>query len=232
MRVRRGIPPALAVAALVVLAGCTSAPSSLARPATEASAPTPTPSAPGTPVVATIGDSIMSGHGLEDGADWPTLMSDDRDDTVVNVACSGAGFIAVGSCGSDFAGLIPAAVKDRPAIVIVQGSDNDHTQSAPALDAATRAMIDTLHRALPEAQIVGLNTLWDQPTPAPAEIAYSSASVRAAVTAVGGVYVDIGQPLQGRLGLLQPDDEHPTVAGQQVLLQAVEAALDAAGVNI
>ncbi|MEJ1229601.1 MAG: hypothetical protein WDM88_01560 [Galbitalea sp.] len=45
------------------------------------------------------------------------------------------------------------------------------------------------------------------------------------VAAVGGEYLDIGQPLAGHREWLQFDDVHPTVQGQQVLAQAITAAL-------
>jgi len=224
---------AVAAAGLIALAGCSavlpaaSNVGATSAAATPASSPTAAP-----PAVVAMGDSIMSGYHLDSGQDWPTLLAADRDDTVLNVACSGAGFVAVGDCGTDFAGLIPEAVKGHPDFVIVQGSDNDQGQSAAALDAATSATIAELHRRLPDARIVGLSTLWNQASAAPAEIADSSAAVHRAVTDIGGIYLDIGQPLQNRPDLLQPDHEHPTAEGQKVLLLTVEKALDDAGVGI
>lgn len=174
----------------------------------------------------------MNGYGLENSQDWPSLLAVDRDDTVYNLGCDGGGFVAVGSCGTSFAGLIPDGAKENPDIVLVQGSDNDHKQAEPALTSATNAMIAELHRVMPHAQIVGINTLWNQPSPAPDEITYSSTAVENAVKAVGGTYVDIGQPLQGHPELLQSDSEHPNAEGQQVLMEEVKKACDAAGVPI
>lgn len=212
----------------------TSAPtsSSSSGPASAASAPTPTPLPTVAPVVVSIGDSIMAGYGLEQGQDWPTLMGRHSGVGVTNLACSGAGFIAVGACGTDFAGLVDSATQVAPTIVIVEGSDNDADQTDTAIESATTATVTAIHDAIPNALIVGLSTLWDPSGDEPHEIAASSDAVRQAVTAVGGVYVDIGQPLQGGSGLLQADDEHPTAAGQKVLLQAVTAALARAGVDI
>ncbi|KHK97579.1 hypothetical protein LK09_12165 [Microbacterium mangrovi] len=228
--------PAVAVTVTglaLALAGC----STMAAAESRTTAPrTASPSAnrghvapPGRQVIAALGDSIMNGHGLQSGQDWPTLLADDRDETVYNVSCDGGGFVAVGDCGTDFAGLIPAALHEHPDIVVVQGSDNDHAQSESALVAATTATVDELHHEFPHARILGINTLWNQPSAAPAEIAYSSAAVKQAVQGVGGTYIDIGQPLAGHSDLVQSDDEHPTATGQRVLLGDVEAACDAAG---
>ncbi len=41
--------------------------------------------------------------------------------------------------------------------------------------------------------------------------------VRTAVLSVGGHWVDVGQPFQGRLDLVQKDDIHPTADGQKLL---------------
>lgn len=205
----------------VVLSGCAAA---TADPASRA---------PGTePVIVTIGDSIMSGHGLDDGEDWPTMLSKRTGIVIDNLACSGAGFIAVGSCGKDFAGLVDAAVEDDPTLVIVQGSDNDVGHTDAAITAATRSTVDGIHRAMPSAELVGLSTLWNPSEPKPAEIDVSSAAVRAAVTALGGTYIDIGQPLRGDPSLLQDDDEHPTVAGQQRLVHVIRIELKHAGYTL
>jgi acyl-CoA thioesterase I len=217
--------------------GAASEPSATPSPTTTAlGAPKgsalPAAAPPATVPVVTIGDSIMAGFGLPSGQDWPTLLGAADGVTVTNLGCSGGGFIAVGSCGSDFEGLVSAAAAADPGVVIVEGSDNDGGQSAAALDKATTATVAAIHRAIPGALIVGLSTLWDQPSSAPAEISDSSAAVQTAVEAVGGTYVDIGQPLQGHTDLLQDDDEHPTVSGQQVLLADVSSALQVAGVAL
>lgn len=228
---RTGATVAAIIAALA-LSGCSSTaapqPTSSAPQAAASGSPT-TSASPGSQVVVALGDSIMNGHGLQDGEDWPSLLADDHNETVYNISCDGGGFVAVGSCGTDFAGLIPDAVKEHPDVVMVQGSDNDHAQAEPALTAATTAMVLELHREFPHAAILGINTLWNQPTDPPDEIAYSSAAVKSAVESVGGTYIDIGQPLAGHSDLVQSDNEHPTAKGQQVLLAEVEAACDAAG---
>lgn len=182
--------------------------------------------------IVTIGDSIMAGHGLSDPGStaWPVLLGEATGTSVTNDSCSGAGFIAVGSCGTDFAGLIPAAVDAAPDLVVVESSDNDEGEDPVALAAATMATVKALHAALPHAWIVGLSTLWDQPGGTPAEVRQSSTDLERAVDVVGGTYIDVGQPIAGRAGLLQSDDEHPTVIGQQVLAVSLMDDLRAARV--
>ncbi|MCJ1714465.1 SGNH/GDSL hydrolase family protein [Curtobacterium sp. VKM Ac-2922] len=216
-------------------AGTSTAPGVANRTGSASSLPQTT--AQGAPVtsdtaVVTIGDSIMAGHGLDDPSDaWPVLLGTETGQAVTNDSCSGAGFIAVGDCGTDYDGLLAAAVASAPGTVLVESSDNDLGQDPTALAAATTSTIAALHAALPHARIVGLSTLWDQPGTVPDEVAASSADLQHAVQAVGGTYIDVGQPIATGAGLLQADSEHPTDAGQQVLATAVLADLRAAGIE-
>lgn len=206
----------------------------LERPEWASAGSTPTPTAPpaGTSVV-TIGDSIMAGYGLDSSADaWPALLGKADHLHVTNLGCSGGGFVAVGDCDTDYAGLVDQAVAAHPSIVVIQSSDNDLGESAASIETATRLTVKAVHTALPKARIVGLSTLWDQPGAIPDEVGESSASLRRAVKAVHGTFVDIGQPIAGHTDWLQSDSEHPTVAGQQVLFRAIQRDVRRAGVPI
>lgn len=181
-------------------------------------------------VVVTIGDSIMAGLGLDPDEAWPMLVAHDTGADIVNLGCSGAGFTITGDCGEDYAGLAQQAIALHPAIVIIQSSDNDSGSSQDEIDQSTRATVDELRAALPDAQLIGIGTLWHLDWDEPDAIGWSSDSLQRAITDDAGVFVSIGQPLRGRPELLQWDGEHPNSDGQIVLGDAVEAALDDAGV--
>jgi acyl-CoA thioesterase-1 len=177
--------------------------------------------------VLTIGDSIMNGFGLPAGQDWPTLLASANGWSVTNAACDGAGVIQVGNaneCDSNFAGIIDAEASQQPDIVIFQGSSNDFGESNSALLAATIAELQTIRADFPSAQIVGLSTLWGY-TDTPAQLDQINAQVQQAVEAVGGTYVDLGQPFSGRPDLMQASDVHPTAAGQAIIASEVQTAL-------
>ncbi len=185
------------------------------------------------PVIVTIGDSIMAGYGLDDPDQaWPALLGASTGATVVNLGCSGGGFIAEGECGGDFASLIPSAVAASPDVVIIQSSDNDYGYDPADIEVATRQTVDELRSALPNAQIVGFSTLWDQPETVPDDILSGSASLQDAVASVGGIGLDLGQPIAGQPDLLQDDDEHPTALGQQVLADVIRSTLGDAGIAL
>ena len=61
------------------------------------------------------------------------------------------------------------------------------------------------------------------------DLAPLNKALRHAVTAVGGHWLELGQPYRGRAGLVQNDGEHPTPAGQQAIAAAVLERLDDRG---
>lgn len=177
--------------------------------------------------VLTIGDSIMRGHGLPDGQAWPYLLATSEGWTVTNAACDGAGILIVGDatqCTGNFDGIVNAVSSLHPDIVIFEGSSNDFGEDNSALLAATISELHTSRADFPDAQIVGLSTLWGYTDP-PGQLAQVNSQVEQAVTMVGGTYVDIGQPMQGHPELMQADDVHPNAQGQAVLAATIQIAI-------
>lgn len=233
---------ALAVAALA-LAGCVDAPASGEEPSTVsptsapiAETPSPTPTPTSSPrvqgTVVTIGDSIMAGYGIDAEDAWPALLERETGASIVNLGCDGAGFVEDGDCGADYAGLLPDAAAEEPALVIIQSSDNDSDDSPATIRRETQTTIQRLHEMMPHAQLVGLSTLWNLPWDAPDTIQASSDALESAVTSVGGRFVSIGQPFEDDPDLLQDDSEHPTAEGQRVLASVIRMALLDAGVRL
>ena len=210
-----------AVAVVMVLAGCTTA----VRIATASLHVQPT--------VVAIGDSIMKGHGLTAGQAWPALMAEQDGWHLDNLACDGAGFLAIGDdadCGTNFAGLVALATAQHPRLIVIEGSSNDFGQSDQDLLPETVKQLQQLRAALPGTQIIGLSTIWGD-TAVPAQLTDVDQQVRTAVENVGGRYLDIGQPLSGHPVWMQSDDVHPTAAGQLAIYAAVQAAFARAGVH-
>ncbi len=185
------------------------------------------------PTVVTIGDSIMKGHGLSAGQAWPALMGAQDAWRLDNLACDGAGFLAIGDdsdCGENFAGLVAKAAALHPRTIIIEGSSNDFGQSDSDLLPETVMQLTQLRAALPDAQIIGLSTIWGD-TAVPAQLADIDSQVRTAVEKVGGRFLELGQPLGGHPEWMQSDDVHPTTAGQLALYGAVQAAFLKAGLR-
>ena len=214
---------------------------SASKSVTTAIKPTPTvTTTPGTPTepvapqpvrpapqVLTIGDSIMKGFGLPTSQAWPALIAAQNGWDLTTLACNGAGFIAIGStqdCGSNFPSVVIAAAALHPDIIIISDSSNDFGENNTALSNSTTTAVTRLRAEFPNAQIIGLSTVWGDTAP-PAQLAQIDGQVKQAIGEVGGTYLDIGQPLSGHPEWMQADDVHPTADGQLVLDAAIQGAL-------
>ena len=205
-----------ALLALAALSGCIAA-----------HAGTPGPSAAslssGALRVAVIGDSIESGLGLDPSEAWPALVASDHGWRLDNLSVPGAGFVAQGSDGHDFSAQVDAAIAAQPDLVLIGASDNDLGTDPDQLSTAIRSTVDSLAAALPDARIAGFNALSGQASDE--ELAGGDAALRQAVLDAGGTWLDLGQPYRGKAGLVQDDDEHPTLPGQQAIAAVVAAKL-------
>ena len=207
----------------------TGTPSPIATP----SVPPPPPPAPVVPAaplqVLTIGDSIMRGWGLRSEDAWPKVIALTNEWDVTNLGCDDAGFVVVGKpsqCADTLLGVSRSVAALHPDLIIIEGSSNDFGQSNTRLLAATIEALAILRSEFPNADIVGLSTVWSDTSP-PAQLAEVNSQMQTAVTAVGGRYVDIGQPLGGHPEFLLNDGVHPTSAGQGALAVAIRTAIGA-----
>jgi acyl-CoA thioesterase I len=66
--------------------------------------------------------------------------------------------------------------------------------------------------------------MWDASQYPSFLVAYGTL-IKHAVEGIGGKYLEIGMPLEGRPDLIQPDGVHPTQEGQDVLAEAVNREL-------
>ncbi len=225
---------ALLAGAVVILAGCAPEPVAAPQPALTFGVDTPTP-APSTSTpprlrVVTVGDSLMSGAGLTLGEAWPDLMAAHARLALTNLACGGMGFVVDGECGTNYAGFAPAVAALQPDLLIVESSSNDFWQDTDDIRSNTAATVAELHEAAPAAHIVGLSTIWNDESDIPDDNAVTSQALQDAIDAVGGTYIDVGQPLLGHPEWLQDDDVHPTARGQKAIEQTVVSALQDADI--
>jgi acyl-CoA thioesterase-1 len=219
---------------VVVLAACAPEPAAAPRPdltfAVESPTPAPSTSAPPRLRVVTVGDSLMSGAGLTLGEAWPDLMASHAHLALTNLACGGMGFVVDGECGTNYAGFAPAVAALQPELLIVQSSSNDFWQDADDIRSDTATTVSELHEAAPAAHIVGLSTIWNDESDVPDDNAVTSQALQDAIDAVGGTYIDVGQPLLGHPEWLQDDDVHPTARGQKAIEQTIVSALQEADI--
>jgi acyl-CoA thioesterase-1 len=176
------------------------------------------------PVVVTIGDSIMEGHGLDPTQAWPALLAERDGWRLTNLASDGSGFAMAGNNRDTFADQVAVAARLHPDIVIIGGSSNDLGVNAATLAKATTDAIKKLRVELPNADIIALSAVWGN-TAVPAQISSINADVDAAAVSVEATYLNIGQPLSNKADLMQGDDVHPTADGQRDLAAAISRAM-------
>lgn len=222
----------IALTALVATAGGVAYAATRAHTST---APTVASSAAARPTSSTvavaIGDSIMAGHGLDGDEAWPALVAANNDWSFVNLASDGSGFEHVGANGDVFQEQAEAAVALAPNIIFLAGSSNDLGESNTSLDEATAATISYLRAKLPNTTIVAVDAIWGA-SALPEQMNAIDGQVKSAISAVGGYYLDIGQPMSGQVSLMQSGDVHPTAAGHRVIAAAVESAMRTAKVPV
>jgi len=122
--------------------------------------------------------------------------------------------------------MIPEVAAAEPAVVVVSGGRSDlnlATTSTSEWADGVEAFFVTLRRAVPDATIIAISPIWDD-DPVPAVLHEMGAVVEGAVTAVGGIYVDLGDPLLGHPELMFRDGVSPNDAGHAAIVEAFEAA--------
>ena len=197
-------------------------------PATQPFTPDPVTRTEGRPEAVFIGDSYAQGSGK-----WPGMVAKAQRWEMVNLARGGTGYTsqltgqtAQKGCGLDecpsFVEMADVAIKRKPDVVVVAGGRNDG--GANIVD-ATHALFRKVRDALPEARIIAIQPMWDA-TSYPGFLVGYGRVIRKEVEAVNGDYVKIGSPLAGRPELIKDDGVHPTSAGQKVLAEAINRAID------
>jgi lysophospholipase L1-like esterase len=202
-------------------------------------APTPTKQ----PVVnvAVIGDSYSAGAGAPVGAGWVDRLSRNQSWNITNFARGGTGYattvtdakIAKGACGLAVCPSYPEMIREvaaaAPQIVLVAGGRNDSKVDLRTEASSIDDFYTQLRATLPDATIVAFNAVWDD-DPVPPSVASISSAVRESVTAVNGIYLDAGQPLEGQSALISTDGMHPNTLGYQKLFEAKLVQLQQAGI--
>lgn len=195
--------------------------------------------------VAVFGDSYAAGSGASSrDQGWAALLGWNQQWSLTNVARGGTGYVgqelrdavkAKNMCGLDacpnYAGMIPEAVAAKPTVVLVTGGRNDYLNDGAAEAAAIQSFYTALRAALPEAKIYAFNPLWDSSAP-PASLSPMADEVKAAVTSVGGTFIDSGQLLNGKSELIAADAKHPNSQGHRAIFEAYVKLLRADGIAV
>lgn len=202
-RVVRGVLVALAVVALAVAGYVLDhhdrvphAGDLLALPSQSASV-AQSAAARNRPVVAFLGDDWTAGAGASKQAKrFTTLLSQQLGIDERNFGVAGAGYAKPSPAGGTYASRIRSVVAAHPQVVVVSGGRNDVTDLASTVDEAARQLFKTLHADLPHATLIAIAPMWGDSN-LPPQLAALGKAVQAAVTRVGGTYLDVPDPIHG-----------------------------------
>jgi hypothetical protein len=192
------------------------------------------------PVAVFLGDSYTAGAGASQvDKSAPYLLAQRYGWRPVDLAHGATGYISSPpDPGQAWCGLyhcpsytesIPATAATNPDLVIVNGGRNEVAISATTQwTKGVQDFYTSLRRSVPHATIIATSPIWDD-SPTPSSIEAMRAVVRAAVTAAGGRFIDLGEPLLGRPDLVASDGIHPNDAGNVAIAAAFEAAYSGEG---
>ena len=223
--VAHAVQPTPPPAELIVLPVATPTTSASAQP----SPPPPLPASPTTaphPVVAFLGDSYAAGAGSSrPSTRWTDLVSQHLGWVEENLALTTASYSTAGEPGeTSYRARIPALVATRAQIVVVSGGRADVNVGAARFRGDVRATLAAIHAAAPTAKIMVISPTWGN-SPVPAKLTTLIAIVRAEAVRAGATYLNIGEPMAGKVALMAANEWQPNDAGHAAIAAAVEKAL-------
>jgi lysophospholipase L1-like esterase len=185
-----------------------------------------TSAASGKPVVAFLGDDWVAGIGASSSKKrFSALVSAALNLNGHNFGADGSGYAASTSSQSgDYASRVSAVVAVHPQVVVVSGGRNDEIANDVGTAGSNASkLFATLHQKLPAATLIAVAPMWGDSDP-PSDLSQLAAKVKSAVTAVGGHYLAIGDPIHGHSSQMA-DDADPDDAGYAAIAKALEPAL-------
>lgn len=227
----------LVVASGIGIAALSNRPSQTAT-ATYTPGPRLTPSSTPTEVTMAvfIGDSYTAGVGGTAGGFAPAVAKV-KGGAFESLGRGGTGYItnteqsardAQNACARDycesFAEMIEPAVALDPDVVIVSGGRNNARSEEDDLRESISAFYRDIRSRLPEARIIATSPLWDASTP-PSSITRIAEIVRESVESVGGTYLDLGQPFEGKPEYISDDEVHPNDKGYRLLSEKITSLI-------
>ena len=109
--------------------------------------------------------------------------------------------------------------------MVVSGGRNDKDNLLATVASRARSLFDDLHTKLPDATIVAIAPMWGD-SDKPEEVVAIGQAVKSAVTAAGGKYLDIADPIHGHPGFMS-DAADPDDDGYAAIAASIEPKLEA-----
>ena len=171
-----------------------------------------------------IGDSYTYGFGAPKPQRWSSAVARHYGWAEHNFGFGGTGYKTASGIDRCHLASCPAypesvgkiAADIGPEYVIVAGGRNDSIADVGAWGTAVDQTFSMIRQRFPKATILALNPIAENEQ----IVAGKAAAVKAAVERVRGHYIDIGQPVMGKLDLLSSDKVHPNAKGYLAISRA------------
>ena len=163
------------------------------------------------PVIAFLGDDWTAGTGASGKAQrFTTMVCTQIGAVEKNFGVNGTGYAKSSGDGGPYESRVAAIVAADPQMVVVSGGRNDNVDSPATAAAHARALFTTLHTELPDALLVAVAPFWGDSDLPPSMVSLANA-VKRGVTAAGGTYLDVPDPIHGHpsfmADLADPNDQ-------------------------
>lgn len=182
------------------------------------------------PFVVFLGDSYTQGVG-GDGVNWPDIIAATRGWDIANLARGGTGYLTtsdVSGCGRIYCGTYAESSEEiigSPRVVFISGGRNDLGIPVVEIATAAGALIDDLHDRYPNAIFVLVSPWQDDDAP-PRHFRDLGPALKEVATEHRAIYIETGQPLDGKPELMSEDSIHPNADGYRALAAAIDKALE------
>ncbi|MBI2680308.1 MAG: arylesterase [Candidatus Solibacter usitatus] len=211
------------ITACVLLSGCAPAPKPEDMPAPSVEKPRPVDLADDRPIIATFGDSLSAGFGVEPGKSYPDFLQKEIDRRGLRYRVVNAG--VSGDTTTDGVVRLATVIALKPAITIVEFGGNDGMRGLPV--ATTESNLEKIVAALIAAGskvVIAGMTL--PPNYGPQYIqsfekVFRDVAARHKVPLIPFLLEGVG----GHAELMQRDGIHPTAEGNQIVAATVMRAL-------
>ena len=173
------------------------------------------------PVIAFLGDDWTTGAGASTKSmRFTTLLCAQLHAVERNFGADGTGYAKSSATGGAYSSRVNAIVAANPQVIVVSGGRNDQSDDAATAADAAKALFKKLHEKLPDAVLVAVAPFWGD-SDLPPEMVALSAAINKGVTAAGGSYLDVPDPIHGHPGFMA-DDADPNDKGYAAIAAALE----------
>ena len=177
-------------------------------------------------VIAFLGDDWTTGSGASSKSTrFSTLLAKQLGLTERNFGADGTGYAKATATDGTYDSRVADVVKAKPRVVVVSGGRNDVADYLPTTKRHIHTLFSTLHDKLPDAVVIAVEPFWGD-SDKPAELGPVASAVKSEVTADGGHYLAIADPIHNHPSFMA-DASDPNDKGNAAIAAALAGPVQA-----